>query len=91
MYSITTTACNGCTIEDSVRVYNGVYTFTGPGSDWNNIANWQNGLKPPTAIPAGARVNFNPANGVCIFQGVLNISQHADLRVEPGKKLTILT
>ncbi|MEO5892734.1 MAG: serine hydrolase domain-containing protein [Ferruginibacter sp.] len=65
------------------------YYFTGNGN-WNNTANWTNGLIPPAIVPSGQNIIVNPAaGGECILNINLTVSAGASLTVEPGKKFRI--
>ena len=69
--------------------YTGMYFFTGNG-DWNNAANWRNGLIPPALIPAGMSVNIQPVNGgSCIYNGTITVQHGGNLIVQSGKNLLV--
>ena len=65
------------------------YSFTGNGN-WNNSANWRNGLIPPAVLPAGSNILIDPSTGgECVMNVNLTVSPGASLTVQTGKKLRI--
>lgn len=66
-----------------------VYTFTGNGN-WDNAANWLNGIKPPATIASGQEIIINPqSGGECILNVQQNIPAGAKLTVKPNAKFRV--
>lgn len=66
------------------------YSFTGNGN-YNDAGNWENGLMPPTILPAGSTIVINPVGtGECILNVSQQIGAGAHFMVMPGKRLLIL-
>jgi hypothetical protein len=73
----------------SITVSNNVYTFTGDG-DWNNAANWANGLVPPVPVPSGVEVVINPSSGgQCVYTGNFSLQPGAKLTLKSGKSFKV--
>ncbi|MEP7141807.1 MAG: serine hydrolase [Ferruginibacter sp.] len=65
------------------------YSFTGNGN-WNNSANWSNGIIPPAVLPAGSHIIIDPPTGSeCVLNINQTVSTGATLTVQPGKKFRI--
>ncbi|MGG9970833.1 PQQ-dependent sugar dehydrogenase [Ferruginibacter sp. SUN002] len=69
------------------------YVFNGNGN-WENAANWSNGVIPPLTLPAGSVITINPVeNGECILNltTIQTISPGATLNILSGKKFRIIS
>lgn len=67
-----------------------IYTFTGNGN-WSLASNWLNNLKPPTTVSGNTIIVIDPAGqGECILNAVQYITNNAQLRINPGKKFSIV-
>ncbi|MES2431568.1 MAG: cohesin domain-containing protein [Bacteroidota bacterium] len=93
---IDTLKIDGTPIKDQNALFkNGVivtpyiYTFNGSGN-WNNPANWSNGMIPPLTLPICSEINIDPiTNSECILNVTQNIAAGAKLTVKSNKKFKI--
>jgi len=66
------------------------YNFIGNGQ-YNDPANWANGVMPPAILPAGSTIVINPVvNGECILNVAQQIGAGAQFTVMPGKRLLVI-
>ncbi|MES2774633.1 MAG: right-handed parallel beta-helix repeat-containing protein [Bacteroidota bacterium] len=63
------------------------YRFTGNGN-WNDPANWQNGMKPPLSLPSWCEIAI-AAGTNCILSGQQTISKDSRIIVEAGANLQV--
>jgi len=72
-------------IKNTTPTGNTTYRFTGNGK-WDISANWENGLVPPTVLPAGSSIIIDPViNGKCQLNKTQIISTGANFTVVQGK------
>ena len=79
-------------VEKSFVVLSSSNTFTFNGNgNWDNPANWTNGIIPPANLQEGFQIFINPAfNGECILNVPQTISKNAILTITAGAKFKIL-
>jgi hypothetical protein len=65
------------------------YTFIGSGN-WNNPANWQGGIMPPTTFTPGSSIIIsNAPGGSCIINVPVTIPSGVQFIVSPGSNLVL--
>lgn len=72
-----------------INPVNFTYTFTGNGN-WDQAANWDNNLVPPSTLPATNSIVIDHINGgTCILNNIQRILNGAGITVLTGKNLLI--
>jgi hypothetical protein len=65
------------------------YTFIGSGN-WEDAANWVNGVMPPANVTGNATIIINPdAEGECVLNTVQQIGSGVTFSISDGKKFRI--
>ncbi len=71
------------------EVVNTTYIFNGNGN-YDNAANWSNGLVPPATLPAGDIIIVNPDEaGICVLNTPQIVSKGAHFIILDGKAMEI--
>lgn len=66
------------------------YIFTGNGN-WDDAANWSNGIVPPAVLTAGNTILIDPAgDGECVLNIQQTIATGATLKVVQNKKFRVI-
>ena len=59
------------------------------GGNYNDPANWLNGLLPPSALPAASEIIINPVTGSVILNTAQTIAPGAIITIKTGKEFII--
>ncbi len=91
VYKVKVTAFAGCesfSSPISLQAQNS-YTFNGNGN-WNDAANWLNGLMPPSTITGCSEIIIDPlATGECVLNILQTVSAGAKITIRNGKSFRI--